>query len=293
MEDPRQARRDDATAIANLLARCQAADDFPALSEFKALRVPRAAGVKTVVVDDGEALRAVGVAAWHAAKAGDDAGYWAAEIALDPHQRTTEAYLEVLEALTTETGDAVSLWTFSQQQRVAALAGGMTEVRALVLMERPLPAETAEFPPGVTVRSFVPGSDEAEWLVLNRRVFGDHPEAAAIDAADLDLRMAQPWFDPAGFLILIEDGAPIGYCWTKRHSPDLGEIYMIGLVPEARGRGLARPLTRAGLDYLSRTGSGAVILYAEATNEPAIGLYGSMGFATIRRIALFEVPADG
>ena len=159
-------------------------------------------------------------------------------------------------------------------------------------MEVGLPATPAELPHGTSVRRFVVGEDEAGWLALNRRVFAEHPEAGSIDTADLELRISQPWFDQDGFLLLMQADTAVGYCWTKRHSTELGEIYMIGLVPEARGKGLARPLTAAGLDYLGGTGVTRVMLYAEAVNDVAIGLYESMGFKIVRRIALFEVVAD-
>jgi len=292
MNHPRPAVSEDASALAELLARCEAVEGFPALSEFKALRVLVADAVSSIVCEGDYGLTAVGVAAWHEARDGGAAGYWAAEIAVDPLHRSTDVYLTVLHALVAETAAQVSLWTFSDQQREAATAAGLVESRALVMMELPLPSDPAVLPPGLEVRRFAVGADEADWLVLNRRVFGDHPEAGSIDAADLELRMAQPWFDADGFLILFDEDEPIGYCWTKRHTAEVGEIYMIGLVPEARGRGLARPLTRTGLDYLSSTGAIRVILYADAANEPAIGLYRSMGFEIVRRVALFEVADE-
>ena len=287
MNHLRPAVSDDAAALTELLARCEAVDGFPSLSEFKALRVPVADAVCSVVGEGDDGLAALGVAAWHEARDGEGAGYWAGEIVVDPSQRSTAGYLRVLDALVNETAAEVSWWTFSDQQRAAASAGGMVEIRALVLMELPLPADPAVLPRGLTVRRFEVGADEADWLVLNRRVFGGHPEAGSIDTADLELRMAQPWFDADGFLILFHGDEPLGYCWTKRHSAEVGEIYMIGLVPEARGRGLARPLTGAGLAYLNSSGATRVILYADAANEPAIGLYRSMGFQTVRRVALF------
>ena len=288
MTQLRQARIEDAAEVAELLARCEAADGFAPLSEFKALRVPIAEAVRTVVVAADDGLVATGAAAWHPASAGEADGYWAAEIAVDPSHRSTKVYREVLNALVAEVGAAVSFWTFSDEQRIAARATGMTEVRALLLLERPLPAKSMPLPDGMEARPFVVGADESAWLALNQRVFADHPEAAAIDESDLELRMAQPWFDPAGFLLLTDGEALLGYCWTKRHSIATGEIYMIGLIPESRGKGLARPLTSAGLDHLSRSGASRTILYAEATNHAALRLYESMGFVMARRIALFE-----
>ena len=162
------------------------------------------------------------------------------------------------------------------------------KARTLVEMRRPLPASAGEFPAELSLRGFVPGVDEKPWLALNHEVFAHHPEASSIDGADLALRMAQPWFDPNGLLLLIEDDEPIGYCWTKMHPGQLGEIYMVGLKARYRGRGLARQLTLAGLEYLARRGAVDGMLYAEESNATATGLYESMGFSVVREITLYE-----
>ncbi len=176
-------------------------------------------------------------------------------------------------------------------QAEAAAGREMTETRAVLEMRRRLPTSPARLPPEVELRSFVVGHDEATWLALNRRVFAKHPEAGAIDATDLALRMAQAWFEPTGLLLLNAAAELVGYCWTKLHAGAVGEIYMIGLVPECRGRGLARQLTLAGLEYLAERGATTGMLYAEAANAAAVGMYESMGFVPVRRIALFEASA--
>ena len=127
---------------------------------------------------------------------------------------------------------------------------------------------------------------EETWLRLNQRVFDRHPEAGSIDRADLALRMAQPWFDPNGLLMLVEGDNAIGYCWTKRHGAGVGEIYMIGLAPDHRGRGLGRPLTLAGLAHLSAAGDTVAKLYAEEANRQAVAMYEAMGFEVIKRMTL-------
>ena len=68
----------------------------------------------------------------------------------------------------------------------------------------------------------------------------------------LRARMAEPWFDPAGFLITQSDGHIAGFCWTKVHptDPPIGEIYVIGADPTHQGHGLGAALTVAGLEWL-------------------------------------------
>ena len=101
-----------------------------------------------------------------------------------------------------------------------------------------------------------------------------------MSASDLSLRFRQPWFEAGGFLVLRLADRMVGFCWTKVHrNPwgDIGEIYVIGVDPEHAGRGLGRLAVTAGLDHLARLGLSEAMLYVEAANEPAIGLYRSLG----------------
>ena len=142
--------------------------------------------------------------------------------------------------------------------------------------------QSTVIPDHITVSNFQPGLDDDELLALNRRAFEDHPEQGSMNQDDLDLRSGQPWFDPSGFLILREAGAMVGFCWTKIHRQpggDVGEIYVIGVDPAHGGHGLGRVAVTAGLDALAQAGLHNVMLYVEATNSPAIGLYASLGLA--------------
>ena len=146
-------------------------------------------------------------------------------------------------------------------------------------------AEAARWPEGVTIRSFVPGRDETAWLRVNNRAFANHPDQGGWVAEVLERRQAEPWFDPAGFLLAWRGDDLVGFCWTKVHTEPArqGEIYVIGVDPDAQGLGLGRALVVAGLDHLARerhcdTG----ILYVAADNTAAVGLYQALGFTTKR-----------
>lgn len=173
-------------------------------------------------------------------------------------------------------------WSHADHPGAARLAAdhGFQRVRELWVMRRSSAAALPDLaaPDGVTVRSYREG-DQDELLRVNAAAFAHHPEQGAMDAADLATRMSEPWFDPAGLLVAEgDDGSLLGFHWTKQHSDDLGEVYVVAIAPEAQGRGLGGLLTLAGLHHLAARGVAEVLLYVESDNDAAIALYTRLGF---------------
>ncbi|MQW78081.1 mycothiol synthase [Nocardioides sp. dk4132] len=174
-------------------------------------------------------------------------------------------------------------WSHGNHPGAAALAAayGFERMRDLWVMRRdasdPLPA--LEVPSGIEVRGYRP-EDADEVVRVNAAAFAAHPEQGAMDAAELAERMSAEWFDPAGLLVATETGSDrlLGFHWTKRHSPELGEVYVVGIDPAAQGRGLGKLLTLAGLHHLTDAGVREVLLYVESDNAPAIAVYSRLGF---------------
>ncbi len=200
-----------------------------------------------------------------------------------------------LAAVAGEGGGLARLWVRSGNPTVAEAADalGFREERSLHQLRRPLPVDE---PWSLEVRPFVVGRDEQAWLDVNNRAFGWHPEQGGWTLEDLRERLAEPWFDPAGFLLHEEDGRLVGFCWTKEHrdeQPALGEIYVIAVDPAAGVKGLGRPLTLAGLDHLQRQGLTVGMLYVDGGNAAGLSLYDRLGF-TVHHTDVartIEVPA--
>lgn len=191
------------------------------------------------------------------------------------------------------------LWAHGDHPSAGALAVslGFTRARVLWQMRRSLYAPIAPAPlaEGVTIRTFDPGRDEQAWLEVNARAFADHPEQGRWTADDLRVRMAERWFDPDGFLVAERDGRLVGFHWTKIHGtvPEehehgdgepahqhnaIGEVYVLGVDPEAHGLGLGAALTTAGLAYLRHKGLDQAMLYVDESNTAAVALYTKLGF---------------
>lgn len=203
----------------------------------------------------------------------------------------------------------VEAWSHGDHAGARWLAGslGFSPVRELHRLLRvgasgpgqagePLPP--VRLPEGVVLRSFEVGADEQEWLRVNAAAFAEHPEQGQVDLADLRERQAEDWFDPQGFLLAVPAEEPtriLGFHWTKQHpatrtEPARGEVYVVGISPEQQGRGLGRALTTAGVRHLTEQGLTETLLYVDADNASAFGLYESLGFRRWHVDVMFSRP---
>lgn len=288
VEVKRQMGRGDIAAVAALLEVSSAHDGHKALGDHQWLDL----------VDGGREGFA-GLVAWEAghdhpvgyAQITRDGHSWALEYTVDPHHRGEPeiAYDLVAAAcrvVAAEGGGHVHLWRSHPTAESDAVAAsvGLTRGRDLLQLRRPLPLEDRHrSAPPLPLRAFVPGQDEEAWLQVNNRAFEWHPEQGGWDIATIKAREAEGWFDPAGFLLLEEGGRLAGFCWTKIHAdhqPPLGEIYVIAVDPDFKGRSLGRRLTVAGLEHLTAQGLTVGMLYVDADNTPAVALYTDLGFTT-------------
>ncbi|MGC5568822.1 mycothiol synthase [Streptomyces sp. FR-108] len=209
----------------------------------------------------------------------------AAELVVHPAHRGHGHGRALGNALLAESGKRLRVWAHGGHAAARHLAQvlGLALFRELRQMRRPLtgldlPEPT--FPDGVRVRTFVPGKDDAAWLAANAAAFAHHPEQGSLGQRDLDERKAEPWFDPAGFFLAFRGDELIGFHWTKVHEAEgLGEVYVVGVRPDAQGGGLGKALTAVGLRHLAGTGVPDAMLYVDADNLAAVAVYERLGFA--------------
>jgi mycothiol synthase len=219
-----------------------------------------------------------------------------AELAVDPDRRGRGVGHLLVRHLLAGTPDGrLRLWAHGDLPAARRLAHemGFSRSRRLEQLRRSLfaPVPAVPLPPEVTVRPFVPGVDDAAWVALNTAAFAGHPEQGRWTLDDLQVRLAEPWADPAGFLLAERHGRLVGFHWTKVHGHGtdahtsgghgheaIGEVYVVGVAPGARGSGLGRALVVAGLRHLRSRGLPEAMLYVDADNRSALRLYRSLGF---------------
>ncbi|MFD0143987.1 MULTISPECIES: mycothiol synthase [unclassified Streptomyces] len=210
----------------------------------------------------------------------------AAELVVHPSHRGRGHGRALGTALLAASGKRLRVWAHGGKAAARHLAQvlGLTLFRELRQLRRPLvPLDIPEpaLPEDVTVRTFVPGQDDAAWLAVNAAAFAHHPEQGSLAQRDLDDRFAEPWFDPKGFFLAEKEGKLIGFHWTKTHAEEqLGEVYVIGILPEAQGSGLGKALTAIGLRHLAAQGLPTAMLYVDADNTAAVTVYERLGFVT-------------
>jgi mycothiol synthase len=289
----------EALAVDALAARAAAMDGSDPLNEDA--RLTRSHGARHLLADvDGELVGYL----HHSLE------FATAQVVVDPAHRRQGVGSALVGQLAATA--AVRLWAFGDSPAARGFAAslGLVAGRALLVMAKDLrpaqatPQDSAPGRPqgsaqdsspgrpqgsgepypgrGITLRGFEP-SDAGQLLAVNAAAFAHHLEQGALDLAGLNSRLDEAWFDPDGLILAFDGDRLLGFHWTKRHDEDTGEVYVLGVHPDAQGRGVGRRLLTAGLAYLAERGCRKVILYVDSADQVAVELYESTGFEIAHR----------
>ena len=156
-------------------------------------------------------------------------------------------------------------------------------MRHILKLHRSLVDPIPHIPHNYQFITFEPATHKEEWLALNNTIFTHHPDQGNWAMQDLENRMSEPWFDPAGFFLCMHDKKIVGFCWTKIHhdfvnQDPIGELYVIGVDPLEAGKGIGKAVCQEGLIYLKEKGIKQAMLYVDDENEAGKGLYKTLGF---------------
>ncbi len=272
---------EDQHAIKEMIAAAKSTDGVAPVGE-QVLRALSQDRTRHLVALDGDAV----VGFLDLAPATDDDPAMA-ELVVHPHARRRGIGSAMARAALAEGGEGTRIWAHGDLEaaRATARAVGLEAARELLQMRRPLTdLPPVRIPSGVRIDTYRGADDDADLLRVNNAAFAWHPEQGGWTDADIAERRAEAWFDPGGLFMAFDEetGQLLGFHWTKVHSDDLGEVYVVGVDPAAQGRGIGATLTLIGLhhlaDRLSASSQPTVTLYVEADNSAAVNTYRRLGF---------------
>ncbi|HVW56376.1 MAG TPA: GNAT family N-acetyltransferase [Rhizobiaceae bacterium] len=95
----------------------------------------------------------------------------------------------------------------------------------------------------------------------------------------------------AGLFVLEKKGEPVATTICV-HDGDLAGLFEVATVEAERGKGHGRRIVRSALKWALSRGARKAWLQVEADNEPALGLYSSLGFSEAYRYRYARPAAD-
>ena len=199
------------------------------------------------------------------------------------------------ESLASERGSAgVRMMSVDTDAPARALLAsrGYVHVRSFWTMGKELdPEEDAgSTPEGVTIRAFETGRDEHTLYEVNESSFADHWGFRPVPYETFAAQMYEPGdWDPALAFLADVDGRTVGHIVGLSFEGH-GFIGVLGVIPEYRGRGIAKALLRRAFSALAARGLPEVRLGVDAQNPTgAVRLYESVGMSAVRAYDTFDL----
>lgn len=164
----------------------------------------------------------------------------------------------------------------------------------LVLSEAQLPdAEQGD----LAIRHPQPGEEDRLTEIQNRSfagTWGYNPNTVE----EIVYRLNMTGSSPENVILVCEGDKPIACCWTATNpgqdaaGTKKGRIFMLGVDPDYRGKGVGKRALLAGLAHLKSKGIEAAELTVDSENAAACALYESVGFKVSSTSAWYEKTLD-
>ena len=142
------------------------------------------------------------------------------------------------------------------------------------------------------------------WTAWRRRKFArtiartyegslDCPAMAGLRTAQdaLETHRATGVFRPGAWHLALEAREAVGVVLASAVE-GRGDLVYLGVVPEARGRGVGRALLGQAIRDTARMGLPALAVTVDTQNAPAMRLYAGAGFKEVRRRLVWFVPKE-
>ncbi len=177
-----------------------------------------------------------------------------------------------------------------ERERIAYVQQrGFTHTASVFRMGRDLaqPVPPAAVLPGISIRPWRMESqaEQEAYVAARNRCFPEAP----VTLGDWQYFLSSPLWAAGTCLAAFAGQQLVGSLaayWddveNRQSHQALGFTEYIFVLPEWRGRGIARALILGGLDYLRRSGLQQAVLEVKASNQAALGLYQALGYQVLR-----------
>jgi mycothiol synthase len=148
------------------------------------------------------------------------------------------------------------------------------------------PVPSPEPPPGITVRAATDDATRRDAYEVHAESFADHFGFVRRPYDEwLELHEAKSNFEWPQLWVADLDGRPVAICERTDQfvqDEDCGYVAVLGVLPRARGRGIAAYLLRRAFAVDAADGRAGTLLHVDSNNTtPALGLYESVGMRPV------------
>jgi ribosomal protein S18 acetylase RimI-like enzyme len=155
------------------------------------------------------------------------------------------------------------------------------------------PVPMPEPPPGITIREATDDDTRRAAYDVDEEAFADHFGFAHRPHEEwIQRHETQSTFDWPQLCVAYLDGRPVAFCGCTDQfvqDEDCGYVATLGVVPDARGRGIASYLLRRAFAIDAAAGRVGTLLHVDSNNTtPALGLYESVGMRSVLVVDVWE-----
>jgi ribosomal protein S18 acetylase RimI-like enzyme len=179
----------------------------------------------------------------------------------------------------------------------AIARAGMERLAVLAYLRRKVTEADARTagPKGIVWKRWTPWRRRKFARTIARTYEGslDCPAMAGLRTAQdaLETHRATGVFRAGAWHLAIEGGEAVGVVLVSEVE-GRGDLVYLGVVPEARGRGIGRALAAQAIRDTARMGLPVLAVAVDTQNGPAWRLYARAGFKEVRRRMVFFVPKE-
>ena len=145
------------------------------------------------------------------------------------------------------------------------------------------------------IRPFKKGVDEETYVLIFNAAFGDYDDIRAMTLEEMRKMEESPSFSAEGVFLAEWNDQPAGMVDAyvdKLRKDEKGFIQSLGVLPQYRGKGIARELVETALESHRDRGVKIVDAWAQSDRAACVHIFESFGFKPVRVTRMMKRSLD-